>query len=293
MHIPVMVKRVVEIMAPSSKGVYLDATVGEGGHAKAILEACSPDGYVVCSDIDKSMLSIAQRNLADFERRVRFVHANYRDIDKIAMLVGVKGFDGIVLDLGFNSFQIDEPSRGFSFNKEGPLDMRYDTTSGISAYDVVNKYEEARLAEIINEFGEERFYKKIAHAIVDTRKKAPIKSTRELADIISQVKKNYRGIHPATKTFQAIRIFVNNELENLSVFLKKVSNFLNVNGILVIISFHSLEDRIVKRAFKELSILTKPVFKILTRKLIVPEKDEIKYNPRARSAGLRAIKRVA
>ncbi|MGB9734856.1 MAG: 16S rRNA (cytosine(1402)-N(4))-methyltransferase RsmH [bacterium] len=293
MHIPVMVKQVIKFMAPKSKGIYLDATVGEGGHAKAILEASSPDGYLVCSDMDKEMLSIAEKNLEGFEGRVNFIHANYKDIDEIAKLSGVEGFDGILIDLGFNSSQIEDPDRGFSFFKEGPLDMRYDKTSKLNAYDVVNKFDKARLSEIIKEYGEERSYKRIAQAIVTARKSTPIKTTVELANIVSSVKKGSYGIHPATKTFQAIRIFVNNELENLSVFLKRVVNFLNTDGVLVIISFHSLEDRIVKHAFKQLSTLTKPVFKILTRKLVVPEEEEIVSNPRARSAGLRAIKRVA
>jgi len=293
MHVAVMVKKVIEYLQPKNNGIYLDATVGDGGHARAILEASSPNGYVICSDIDTSMLDRARKNLEIFEKRVSFLHANYRDIDVIAHSTGVKSFDGIIVDLGFNTSQIEDATRGFSFYNEGPLDMRYDTTSGITAYDVVNKFNERRLSQIIKEYGEERQYKRIANAIISARKKSFIETTTELADIVSRVNKGSHGLHPATKTFQAIRIFVNNELDNLAVFLKKFGDFLNVGGVLVIISFHSLEDRIVKNAFKQLSSLSKPVFKILTRKLVMPDREEIDSNYKARSAGLRAIKRMA
>lgn len=293
MHISVMVKKVIEYLQPRSNGVYLDATVGEGGHARAILEASSPYGYLVCSDIDEEMLDKAQKNLEFFKERISFLHANYKDIDKIAAKTGIKGFDGIVVDLGFNTLQIETPERGFSLYKQGPLDMRYDKTTGITAYDVVNKFNQQRLSQLIKEYGEERQYKRIAEAIVSARKKSFIKTTTELAEIVSRASKGFHGIHPATKTFQAIRIFVNDEINNLTAFLKKAGDFLNIGGVLVVISFHSLEDRVVKHAFKQLSSLAEPVFKILTRKLVTPDEDEINDNYRARSARLRAIKRVA
>jgi 16S rRNA (cytosine1402-N4)-methyltransferase len=293
MHIPVMLNKVIEYMNPKDKGIYLDATVGEGGHAGAILEASAPEGYVVCSDADDNMLNKAKDNLKAFRTRIKLLHANYRDIENIAKETGIEKFDGIIVDLGFNTAQINDAARGFSFSSEGPLDMRYDTSSGITAYDVVNKFDQERLAKIIKEYGEERQYKKIAKAIIAARKKSRIKSTTELASLISKTIIGRRGIHPATKTFQAIRIFVNDELENLKAFLQKAADFLDIGGVLIIISFHSLEDRVVKHAFRQLSILAKPVFKTLTRKPAIPDEEELRHNYRARSARLRAIKRIA
>lgn len=293
MHIPVMLNKVIELMSPRNNGRYLDATVGEGGHAKAILEASAPDGSVVCSDVDGTMLGRAKNNLEAFHAKIKFLHTNYRDIEDIARETGIEKFDGIIVDLGFNTAQIDDAARGFSFSNEGPLDMRYDTSSGVTAYDVVNKFDQERLARIIKEYGEERQSRKIAKAIITARKRSRIKNTAELASIIAGTMGGRRGIHPATKTFQAIRIFVNDELENLKAFLQKAGDFLTIGGVLIVISFHSLEDRIVKQAFRQFSLLTGPVFKILTRKPAVPDEEEIRHNYRARSARLRAIKRIA
>ncbi len=293
MHIPVMLNKVIEYMNPKNKGIYLDSTVGEGGHARAILEASAPEGYVICSDEDDNMLNKAKDNLKAFRTRIKLLHANYRDIENIAKETGIEKFDGIIVDLGFNTAQINDATRGFSFSSDGPLDMRYDTSTGITAYEVVNKFTQERLAKIIKEYGEERQYRRIANTIIAARRKSHIQSTTELASLISKAVIGHRGIHPATKTFQAIRIFVNDELENLKIFLQKVADFLTIGGVLVIISFHSLEDRIVKHAFRQLSVLTKPAFKILTRKPVIPNDEEIRYNYRARSARLRAIKRIA
>lgn len=292
MHIPVMSDRVIEYMNPKSGGVYLDATVGEGGHARAILEASAPHGHVVGIDMDEKALITAKNNLKDYEDRVEFFHANYKDIEEVVSNTGVRKFDGIIVDLGFSSSQIDNPERGFSFLADGPLDMRYDTSSGITAYDVVNKFSADKLAMIIREYGEEKRYRSIVKAIINARAGSRITSTAGLASIISKTAKGYSRIHPATKTFQAIRIFVNNELENLKAFFKTVGDFINVNGVLVIISFHSLEDRIVKHVFRQFSKLTPPVFRILTRKPALPDEQELRGNYRARSARLRAVQRI-
>ncbi len=293
MHIPVLLNTVIGYMSPRDRGTYLDATAGEGGHARAILEASGPAGYVVCSDADSTMLETAKKNLLEFGARTTFLHENYRDLDAIVRETGIERFDGIILDLGFNSAQIGNALRGFSFSNDGPLDMRYDTSSGMTAEDVVNTYGQEKLAQIIHEYGEDRHARRIAKAIVVARKKARIRSTAELASIVARVSGGGHGIHPATRTFQALRIAVNDELGNLKAFLEKAGEVLAVGGVLVIISFHSLEDRIVKQAFRQLALLTGPVFKILTRKPVLPGPEELRNNTRARSARLRALQRIA
>ncbi|MCL4479620.1 MAG: 16S rRNA (cytosine(1402)-N(4))-methyltransferase RsmH [Deltaproteobacteria bacterium] len=280
-------------MSPHNKGVYLDATVGHGGHAKAILEASSPDGFVVCVDIDPSALEAAKTNLKDFEQRIKLVNANYKDIKTIIKQSEFEKFDGILLDLGFNVSQIFDESRGFSFIKDGPLDMRFDRSSDLTAYDVVNRFTQEKLAKIIKEYGEEKYFYKIAKAIVIARQKRPIQNTLTLSAIISNVVKRYTRIHPATRTFQAIRIFVNNELENLKSFVDSVKDIVNIEGTIVIISFHSLEDRIVKNVFKQLLTITGPSFTLLTPKPLTADESELDLNRMARSAKLRAVKRVA
>lgn len=292
MHIPVLLNRVIEYMNPRDRGTYLDATAGEGGHALALLEASAPGGRVVCSDADTTMLATAEKNLREFGARTQFLHENYRNIDVIVRETGIERFDGIILDLGFNSAQIDNARRGFSFSNEGPLDMRYDTSSGMTADDIVNTFGQEKLARIIDEYGEDRHARRIAKAIVAARRKAPIRSTLELAAIVARASGGGHGIHPATRTFQALRIAVNNELDNLRAFLEKAGDVLAVGGVVVIISFHSLEDRIVKHAFRQLSLLAGPVFRILTRKPVLPDPDELRTNARARSARLRALQRI-
>lgn len=293
MHVPVLVDKVIKNMSPHNKGVYLDATVGHGGHAKAILEASSPDGFVVCVDIDPSALEAAKTNLKDFEQRIKLVNANYKDIKTIIKQSEFEKFDGILLDLGFNVSQIFDESRGFSFIKDGPLDMRFDRSSDLTAYDVVNRFTQEKLAKIIKEYGEEKYFYKIAKAIVIARQKRPIQNTLTLSAIISNVVKRYTRIHPATRTFQAIRIFVNNELENLKSFVDSVKDIVNIEGTIVIISFHSLEDRIVKNVFKQLLTITGPSFTLLTPKPLTADESELDLNRMARSAKLRAVKRVA
>lgn len=293
MHVPVMLNKVVEYMHPEDGAVYLDATAGEGGHTRAILEASSPSGYIVCADADEQALRTVESNLKNFGNRIKLIRANYKDIKEIAQQAGLKGFDGIIADLGFNTSQITDSRRGFSFNNDGPLDMRYDTSRGVTAYDVVNTFKSGKLEDIIKDYGEERRYKSIVKAIIKARSESRIEGTAALAQVIAHAVKGYSRIHPATRTFQAIRIFVNNEIENLKEFLGIVKDFINIGGVLIIISFHSLEDRIVKNAFRQLSALPVPSFHILTRKPVTPDADELRMNRRARSAKLRAIQRIS
>ncbi len=293
MHVPVMLNKVVEYMHPEDGAVYLDATAGEGGHTRAILEASSPAGYVVCADADEQALRTVESNLKNFGNRIKLIKANYKDIKEIAQQAGIKAFDGIIADLGFNTSQITDSQRGFSFNNDGPLDMRYDTSRGVTAYDVVNTFKSGKLEDIIKDYGEERRYKSIVKAIIKARSESRIEGTAALAQVIAHAVKGYSRIHPATRTFQAIRIFVNNEIENLKEFLGAVKDFINIGGVLIIISFHSLEDRIVKNAFKQLSALPVPSFHTLTRKPVTPAADELRMNRRARSAKLRAIQRIS
>ncbi|MCL5278111.1 MAG: 16S rRNA (cytosine(1402)-N(4))-methyltransferase RsmH [Deltaproteobacteria bacterium] len=288
-----MPEKVVEYMRPAGGSVYLDATAGEGGHVRAILQASAPDACVVCVDIDERALRAVQAGLKGFEKRIRLIRANYKDIGEIARQAGVDGFDGVVLDLGFSLSQINDAARGFSFDSDGPLDMRYDTSHGVTAYDVVNTFKPEMLEDIVRDFGEERRYKSVVRAIVHARERSRIEGTAALAKVIASAIGRHSRIHPATRTFQAIRIFVNNEMGNLKEFLETVKDFLNVGGVLVIISFHSLEDRIVKSAFRQLSASSVPSFQILTRKPVTPDEDEMRLNRRSRSAKLRAIKRVS
>ncbi len=292
MHVPVMAEKVVGYLHPADGAVYLDATAGEGGHARALLDASAPGGSVVCVDIDDQSLRTVETNLRDFGDRVKLIRANYKDIPEIARQAGVRGFDGIVLDLGFNLSQVDDAARGFSFSSDGPLDMRYDRSHGITAYEVVNTFRPDKLEDIIREYGEERHSRGVVRAIVKAREKARIECTAVLASVIAGAVHGRSRTHPATRTFQAIRIYVNDEMGNLKGFLEAVKDFLNVGGVLVIVSFHSLEDRIVKAAFRRLSTLSAPSFRILTRKPVTPDADELSVNRRARSAKLRAIERL-
>lgn len=291
---------------PHDGGRYFDGTLGYGGHARAIIEKSSPTGELAGTDLDRQAVLRLSAELAHYKGRVHLFQGNYTEIDRICTMLGWDSLDGIVLDLGMSSAALDDPDRGFSFLKQGPLDMRYSAENPLTAYTVVNSYEENRLAAIIREYGEERFAKRIAQRIVQSR---PIETTLELAEIVSSaIPRRYwpPKIHPATRTFQAIRMEVNQEIESLSTFLPKASSLLDIGGIMAIISFHSLEDRIVKRFFSgtpEEFIFprglpapapeTGPRFERITRKPITPSPGEIEENPRSRSARLRAARRIS
>ncbi|MCS7285999.1 MAG: 16S rRNA (cytosine(1402)-N(4))-methyltransferase RsmH [Anaerolineae bacterium] len=300
-HIPVLLEEVVKGLAVKPGGLYIDATVGEGGHAEAILEASSPDGCLLGIDADDKALEKASEKLARFRGRVALVKANYRDLAITARREGFFQVDGILFDLGFAFFQVEDPQRGFSFYLNGPLDMRYDRSSKLSAYHIVNRTPEEELADIIWRYGEEPRARRIARAIVQAR---PIRSTLELAKVVEQVVGSGRKIHPATRVFQAIRIAVNQELDNLKEALPQTIELLKPGGRLAVISFHSLEDRIVKEFFRQESrdCICPPempvcvcghraTLKVITAKPVKPSPEEVKANPRSRSAKLRIAER--
>jgi 16S rRNA (cytosine1402-N4)-methyltransferase len=269
-------------------GLYVDGTVGLGGHASEVLRRSAPDGRLVAFDKDPDALAWSAARLREFGDRVRFEHADFREIpDRLAGAAP----QGVLLDLGVSSLQLDEAARGFSFNAEGPLDMRMDPTEGFTAADLVNRLPERELADVIYRWGEEHASRRIARAIVETRRRRPFTTTTELAEVVRRSAGRSRrpGLDAATKTFQALRIHVNRELEGLGPALEGIAGVLASGGRLAVIAFHSLEDREVKQTFRALASRG---FRILTKKPMAPGAEETARNPRARSAKLRAIERV-
>ncbi len=278
-HIPVLSREVIEGLAVHSGGHYLDATVGGGGHSRLILEA-APDVRVTAIDQDEQALLAAQKQLGEYGR-VEFILSNFA-VYKFPS----ETFDGIIADLGVSSYHLDTPERGFSFRHKANLDMRMDRRQSLTAADVINHWDEAELANIFFQYGEERLSRRIARRIVEQR---PFQTTIELAEAIaSSVPRKYRygRIHPATRVFQALRIVVNDELKSLETFLTKAPHSLVLGGRIVVISFHSLEDRLVKNAFRDSTLL-----QVLTKKVIIAQEDENVNNPRSRSAKLRIAQR--
>ncbi len=304
LHRPVLTREVLGFLNCGTGKSYIDATVGTGGHSKAILTETAPEGIVVGFEQDPDAGREAKNILRKFGGRFRLIEHNYSSIGEALEVVALNGFDGVLYDLGASSLQLETPGRGFSFLKKGPLDMRMNYRSGLSAYTVINEFSQSEIAKILKEYGEERFASKIAHSIIRERKKIEIKTTTDLSRIIEKSiprKFQHKSIHPATRSFMALRIFVNDELEHLKKSLSRSLSVLKPGGRLVLISFHSLEDRIVKRFFKKKSLSctcprglpecvcdTKPLLKILTKKPVAACEEEIKDNPRARSAKLRA-----
>lgn len=302
-----MGREAIELLACKSGGVYVDGTLGGGGHARMILDAASPDGRLIGIDRDDDALKAAAGNLEAYGNRVTLVKENFRNIRRVLSGLGISGVDGIVLDLGVSSYQFESPERGFSFRFEARLDMRMDRARGETAYDLVNTRGEDELTGIFRDYGEEREARRIARAIVRARETKPIETTGDLVNLILfTIPKRFqaKGIHPATRVFQALRIAVNDELGSLGQGLAEGFEALNKNGRMAVISFHSLEDRIVKNAFRELSTGCvcpprmpvcvcgrTPKAKLVTRKAIKPSDAEVNENPRARSAKLRAIEK--
>ncbi len=279
-HIPVLGPEVIEGLAVHAGGHYLDATVGGGGHTRLILEA-APNVQVTAIDQDEQALLAAQTQLAEYNDQVKFIHSNFATYN-----FPPETFDGVVADLGVSSYHIDTPERGFSFRHEADLDMRMDRRCSLTAADVINHWDEAELADIFFKYGEERLSRRIARRIVEQR---PFHTTVELAGAIaSAVPRQYRygRIHPATRVFQALRIVVNDELKSLETFIAQAPNTLVQSGRIAIISFHSLEDRLVKHGLRNSSLL-----QVLTKKPILPQEEEIAANPRSRSAKLRIAER--
>jgi 16S rRNA (cytosine1402-N4)-methyltransferase len=303
-HIPVLLDEVLKGLNLHPGQRYIDGTLGAGGHAEAILQAIAPDGQVLGLDADPVAVNSARQRLAPYNDRVHLVNANFSQLATIAHSYDFVPVHGILLDLGLSSMQLGDAERGFSFQNEGPLDMRYDPRGPITAADLVNNLSQSELADLLYRFGEERRSRSIARAIVAAR---PVRSTQELADLVARAVGGRRGarIHPATRTFQALRIAVNDELETLSSALSEATTILVPGGRLAVISFHSLEDRIVKNYLVQESkdCICPPeqltctcghqaTLRIITRKPIIASSDEINVNPRARSAKLRVAERM-
>jgi len=288
LHEPVLLAETLELLAVRPGGFWVDGTVGAGGHAAEILTRSAPDGRLLASDRDAEALAAAAQTLAPFAARARLLQADYRELPALIE----EPPDGILLDLGVSSLQLDRAERGFSLKSDGPLDMRMDRRGGITAADVVNRLPEAELADIIYRYGEERASRRIARRIVETRRRSPFRSTLELAEVVRSAARRPRGrgIDAATLTFQALRIHVNRELEGLGDVLASLARRLAPRGRLAVIAFHSLEDREVKQAFRSLAAAG---FRLLTRKPVRPGEDEVRRNARSRSARLRAIEREA
>jgi 16S rRNA (cytosine1402-N4)-methyltransferase len=293
-HTPVLPDEVVAGLAPRRGGCYLDATLGGGGHAAALLAASAPDGRLLGIDADPAALAAASARLSPFAGRVTLAHGNFRDLAAIVRAHGFTVFDGILFDLGVSSHQLDTPERGFSFQVDAPLDMRLDPTSGLTAADLVNETPEGELADMLYTYGEEHAARRIARFIAEARRKRRIATTGELAAIVSRALGGRRGrIHPATRTFQALRIAVNDELGSLEAALPQAAALLAPGGRLAVIAFHSLEDRIVKQFFRAEAAGTAPRLRVVTRKPLVAGEDEQRRNPRSRSAKLRIAERTA
>jgi len=295
-HISVMSEEVLFWLVRKDSRTYLDCTVGYSGHAEKILEASGPDSRLIGLDRDATAIAASQKKLARFGDRVLLLHGNFMDLKQHLTVSGIGQVDGILFDLGVSSPQLEEPTRGFSFQVDGPLDMRMDQSMSGTAADLVNRWPEAQLADAIFQFGEERFSRRIARAIVRARERHPLATTRELVSVVEgSVPANYRHgrLHCATRTFQAIRIAVNQELDSLDPALRDAADVLSPGGRLCVISFHSLEDRIVKHTLRALSGKDDPALVVLTKKPQIPSREESDRNPRSRSAKLRAAQRVS
>lgn len=313
-HIPVLCDKVLEFLKPQSTGTYVDGTVGLGGHSSAILNASEPNGSIIGIDVDPEALAIAKERLHPFGDRYSLINGNFEEMHTLLAAYSIYAVDGVLLDLGVSSLQLDTPHRGFSFNHTGPLDMRMgsgrkstdDQEAPPAAMQVVNDSSIDTLIDIFKRYGEERFARRIAARIVEARQHVPITTTTHFAEIVKRaVPRKTSKIHPATRVFQALRIHVNSELENLDTGLDVAISLLKPGGCLCVIAFHSLEDRIVKRRFRRCAAIClcppktpvcicghKPSLQILTKRPVVPDASAIQQNPRARSAKLRAARKL-
>lgn len=283
-----MRNEIIEYLDLKPGYVVLDCTLGAGGHSLDILQHITPSGRLIGIDQDKQILKIAKTRLKNYEKNCSLIYGNFQDLDDILSSLKIDGVDAILYDLGVSLYQLDSPERGFSFMKEGPLDMRMDKNMRITAFDLVNNLSKEEIMKILWKYGQERYARRITSFIVERRKKHPISTTRQLANVVDEAVPfmRYRQrIHPATRTFQAFRIVVNNELEVLKISLSKAVNLLKNKSRVCVLSFHSLEDRIVKNIFRDLA--RHDTLEILTKKPIRPTSKEMKENPSSRSAKLR------
>jgi 16S rRNA (cytosine1402-N4)-methyltransferase len=306
-HTPVLLREALELLQCAPGGRYVDATLGLGGHAEAILERIQPDGFLLGLDRDAESLGIARARLAHHSGMFRLLHENFKNLPLVMNNTGITPVDGILVDLGVSSFQLLSPERGFSFQSDAMLDMRMDKTQRLTAADLINSLAEAQLAQIIQRYGEERHARRIARAIAAARREGAITRCSQLADLVRRAVPAQRipATHPATRTFQALRIAVNQELEGLGEFIAGSVSFIRPGGRFVVISFHSLEDRIVKRSFRALAgqcvcerppelctCSRRPLVRIVTHRAIRPGEAEVELNPRSRSARLRCVERL-
>ena len=292
-HVPVMIKEILEHLNLSEGSCVLDCTLGLGGHSREIAKRIGSHGLLIGIDRDEDSIARAQQNLEDFSGRCAFAQKDFRDLDAALDNFGINQVDGILFDLGVSSLQLDTPERGFSIRSDGPLDMRMDRNSFISAYDLINSLSSKEISSILKNFGEERWHERIADYLVKSRVKHPIESTEELKEIILKAiphRFQDHHIHPATRTFQAFRIAVNRELEALEIALNKAIRYLRPEGVICVISFHSLEDRIVKEKFKNFA--KEQILEIITKKPLRPTEEETERNVRSRSARLRVARRI-
>jgi 16S rRNA (cytosine1402-N4)-methyltransferase len=287
-----MVAEVLEHLEPARGGVFVDCTVGLGGHTRALVQGGA--ARVIGFDRDPAALEHARTALGEYGDRIELVHSDYRRLASELDARGIAAVDGVLADLGVSSMQLDAPGRGFSFRRDDPLDMRMDTSSGATAAESIRSVDERTLADVIYEFGEERHARRIARAIVDARGRGAIETTGQLADVVRRAipRKGYSRIDPATRTFQAIRIWVNGELEGLETFLADAATRLAPGGRMAVISFHSLEDRIVKHTLRALQAAGEIGLTVRTKRPVVPSEAEVERNARARSAKLRAAERI-
>ena len=307
-HITVLLHECIDALNIKPDGVYVDCTAGGGGHSLEIAKKLSPKGLLICIDRDTAALEACKERLSDYMDRVKLVHARFSEIKSVLDGLGIEGIDGALMDLGVSSYQIDTAERGFSFRFDAPLDMRMDRDSSLSAYEIVNSYSQQEIADILWRFGEEKFSRKIAEKIVKAREESPIETTGQLVDIIKSAMPGFakrEDQHPAKRSFQALRIAVNEELAEVTGAVNEIPALLNKGGRIAIISFHSLEDRIVKTAYNELSLKCscppdfpvcvcnrKPILEVITRKPILPTPLQITENRRAASAKLRVAERI-
>ena len=307
-HRPVLLDECIEALAIRSDGVYIDGTAGGAGHSSVIASHLGEGGRLIALDQDETAVAVAGERLSVFGERARVVRSNFCELAAVCEDLGITEFDGLLLDLGVSSYQLDTAERGFSYQADAPLDMRMDVRNPLTAYQVVNEYPEDRLRKILFEYGEERFSSRIASNIIRERERAPIKTTGELAEIIKRSIPSAQrdgGHHPAKRSFQAIRIEVNAELDVIAPAIRSAVRLLKPGGRIAIITFHSLEDRIVKQSFAQLAegctcpksfpvcvCGKRPAVKVISRKPILPGKEELEINPRARSAKLRVAEKL-